>query len=224
MKIFEILMNTISFESASSNSASDYLSHFLKEILPSDCVCVSLMLDRESDWLYLIRLEKDVEPLLVKLKYQRRFSDEFRQIMSENDVSMKESDRKKFWNARNSLNKRLSAYLQELEDKVFGHYRSLLIGSYGDDATVEKTTEKEFKRKFAHLMSLTDERLLTIKCVSLGIDRTAPELIREQLKASFDSIHVPEIEKWLCDVLKPKLAGLKRKHVCLIVDRVWYYL
>lgn len=210
-------MSTISFDCVEANT---YLSHFLERILPSDCICVSLMLDRDTNHLYLIRLEKGLEPLLIKLDYDfTRYSDEFRTIMTDNDSSMKQSDRRKFWNLRNELNRGLKNYLTELETNVFGRNRMLLLGSFGVDEKPENSTIQEFKKRFPSI-SPTAERLLCLKIIILGIDRFMPEQIQAELKQNFDSSHVADIEKWLSDVVRSRLVGQKRKHVCLIVDRV----
>lgn len=218
-------MNTISFE---STEAADYLSQFLSRILPSDCICVSLLLERDTDLLYLVRLEKSVEPMLIKLKFQRRFLDEFRSIMSENDASMKQSDRRKFWNVRNALNKKLVTYLSELETTVFGRCRALLLGSYvavgggaGLSLSSDEGISSEFKRRFSSsAVQLTSERLMCLKLIVLALDQYTLEQIRDELKTCFESACVGDVENWLIEVVKPKVAGLKRKHVCLIVDRV----
>lgn len=210
-------MSTISFDCVEANT---YLSQFLERILPSDCICVSLMLDRDTNHLYLIRLEKNLEPLLIKLDYDfTRYSDEFRTIMTDNDSSMKQSDRRKFWNLRNELNRSLKNYLNELETNVFGRNRMLLLGSFGVDEKPENSTIQEFKKRFPTI-SATAERLLCLKIIILGIDRFTPEQIQAELKQNFDSPHVAEIEKWISDVVRSRLVGQKRKHVCLIVDRV----
>lgn len=210
-------MSTISFDCVEANT---YLTHFVERILPSDCICVSLMLDRDTDHLYLIRLEKGLEPLLIKLDYKHRFSDEFRQMMTDNDSSMKQSDRRKFWHLRNDLNRGLIKFLNDLETNVFGRYRMLLLGSFGEDEKPEQTAIGDFKKRFGSSVSLNSERLLCLKIIMLGLDQLTPEQIQAELKQNFESTHVVEMEKWFSDVLRPRLVCKKRKHVCLIVDKV----
>lgn len=209
-------MSTISFDCVEANT---YLSNFVERILPSDCICVSLMLDRDTSHLYLIRLERGHEPLLIQLDYDARYNDDFRTMMHENDTSMKQSDRRKFWNSRTDLNRNLKVYLRALETNVFGRYRMLLLGSYGADDEAESWMLADFKRRFG--VTLTKDRSLSLKIIMLGcVDHLTRDQIQAELKLNFDSSLVPDIEKWINNIVMPRLAIQKRKHVCLIVDRV----
>lgn len=210
-------MSTISFDCVDEHN---YLRQFVERILPNDCICVSLMLDRDTDHVYLIRLERGLEPMLIKLNYERRYNEEFRQIMSENDASMKCTDRRKFWNVRNGLNRTLKSFLGELEANVFGRHRVLLLGSFGVDERLEQSVLDEFKRRF-FTVTLTKDRLLCLKLILLGLDRTTTsEQICTELRFNFETSHISEIERWISESVKPRVIGLSRKHVCLIVDRV----
>jgi hypothetical protein len=44
---------------------------------------------------YLIRLEKE-ENFLIKIKYNQKFIDIFKEIINDNDLSMKESEKARF--------------------------------------------------------------------------------------------------------------------------------
>lgn len=218
-KIFDTLMSSVSFNCA---EIKDYLEHFLENVLPPDFVCVSLILDPETNNFYLIRLEKDFEPILRKLTYDKKYTENFRQIMMENDISMKQSDRTKFWTTRNLLNKRLSMYLHELENNVLGKYNAFMLGSFGEDSELEKKWIASFKKQFTNV-TYTREKIECLKLIMLGLNYYTQDHIGLILKSDFGE-QTAEYEKWIVNNIKPKTVGIKRKHVCLMVDRVYFIL
>jgi hypothetical protein len=218
LKSFETLIQALSFANSFNR---EYLNNFLSKILPSDCVVISLMLSEQDD-LYLIRIEKACEPLLVRLKLSRSYVDEFKVIMVENDKSMKILDRNKFWSNRNALNKKLNKFLDDLENRVFAHHKSHLLGSFVElslDAFVSK-----FKAHFG-IESLSADKCEFLKTILLGLEFFSDEELLEAFRCeSFEKTNDPKIINeyisYLVTHVKPKLSDAKRKHVCLLVDKV----
>ena len=217
-KIFNTLMTSISFNCI---DVQEYLVNFLEKFLPSDFVCVSLILDPDANNLYLIRLEKDFDPILRKLQFDKKFTDSFRQIMIENDVSMKQLDRHKFWTTRNLLNNKLFSFLNELEKNVLGKYKTLMLGSFGDDGELEKKFIADFRKQFANV-AYNQEKIECLKLILLGLNNFTQDQVSSLLKTEFGE-QTSQHEKWIMSNIKPRIASVKRKHVCLMVDRVNYY-
>lgn len=215
LKIFDTLIQSLSF-SCSSNR--EYFSNFLQNILPDDCVVVGLLLG-DADDLYLIRIEKSLDPVLIKLKFNRKYLDEFKQLMVENDRSMKQSDRNKFWSSRNALNKKLNNYLDELESRVFSYYKSYLLGSYLN-YDLENFINK-FKEYF-NIETMSREKVNSLKMIFLGLEFFTNDELTSALKNEFEKsdIRMDDFILYLMTSVRPKLADAKRKHVCLLVDKV----
>ncbi len=101
----------------------------IEKLMPNNCVVTALVLV-DMNTLCVVRVEKGVEPILYKLKYEQRFSDEFKQIIAENDLSMKMKSSLKFWKTRKMLNQWLAAFSEELDNKVLSFACGLLLGSF----------------------------------------------------------------------------------------------
>lgn len=209
--MFNKVMNSLSFDSLNSN----YLNKFVNEILPNNCVVVGLVLSDMND-LYIIRLERSKDPFLYKLKYNQKYNEEFKQIMNENDRSMKQSDRAKFWSARNSLNKRLYTFLADLEENIFSFSKSLLLGSY-----IEKDLNYllELLKKDLKLTFLNQNQTTLLEIILLGVEIYSVEEIRNGLKNEFKEAQIDEILYYLLEK-KEEFSNFKRKHVCLLIDKV----
>ncbi len=224
-KLSEKFIKSIAFK----NSADmNYLQSFMKSMLPKDLCVLALVLVPEEMDLYLIRLEKSIPPLLTKFKYNRKYTDEFKQIMIDNDKSMKQSDRNKFWTSRNALNKKLNTFMTELEENVFASKKAAFLGSY-----VDFDSEKmlgEFKEQFGLGSSskMNNETDQLLKNVFLGVEFYTSEEIKSILRSIFgsktDEKLIDSYLNYFVDVVKPTLTGAKRKHVCLLNDKVSFYL
>ncbi|CAF0715451.1 unnamed protein product [Brachionus calyciflorus] len=209
-KLIDVLLSNLSFDSV------NYLDEFIDEILPENCVVISLVLD-EMDGLYVARFESKKEPILVKLKYDRKLSEEFKTIMVDNDRSMKQSDRTKFWSSRSALNKKLSHYLEEFESNVFSVYKSLLLGSY-IDINVEKIIE-EFKEKFFPNSKLNKNQENLLRLIILGLEEYSTENVMQCLKLEFKNVCYDEMSDYFFIYVRPKIQNARRKHVCLLIDK-----
>lgn len=209
-KLIEMMLSNLAF------NTKDYFDEFINKIIPENCVVISLVLNDKDD-LYLIRLESRKEPILVKLKYDKKFSEEFKTIMIENDCSMKQSDRNKFWSSRRSLNKKLNTFLEEFETSVFSFYKSLLLGSYVD-INLEKLID-EFKSYFSLNTCLTKTQENLLRLTYLGLEHYSDEDIANCLRIEFKLDKVLEFSEYLIKNVKPKLQASKRKHVCLLIDK-----
>jgi hypothetical protein len=233
-KLFEHFIKSIAFK-IQLDGDSSYLQNFVKNLLPEDLCVLALVLVPDEMDLYLIRLEKNAPPLLTKFKYDQRFTDEFKQIMAENDKSMKQSDRNIFWTTRNFLNKKLSNFVNELEESVFANKKALLLGSYVD-FDVEVMLD-EFKKEFrlvsgaaagasvssaASRMNSESDQLL--RNILLGVEFYSVDDLKGILRSVFGSkVSERSVEAYLAyfvNVIKPKVTGAKRKHVCLLNDKV----
>ena len=187
----------------------------IEKSLPSNFVVVSLVLIHFTD-LYLVRLETGSEPITYKLKYDRKYTEEFKQIITENDKSMKQSDRNKFWTTRSLLNSRLSAFTEEIEKNVLAFARPLLMGSF-KQFNMEKFIDRLKNDLNLGIINKSQQDL--IKIVALGVDILDIKEMKEALSTEFDETKADLISAYVSEK-KTKMASLKRKHVCLLVDKV----
>jgi hypothetical protein len=212
--IYEKLLNSVSFNNTCANK--DYLMNFVDKVLPENCVVVSLVLIDSTD-LFIVRLEKNVEPYLAKVKYNQKFSDEFKTIMIENDKSMKLVERSKFWSSRSALNKRLYNYLEELESTVFSYSKPLLLGSYLNHSMNDLIYQ--FRREILQPGDFINSKQRSLlSMLFLGLEHYDIDDLRLALKTEFSE---QVVEAYACYLLdqKAKLANADRKHVCLLTDK-----
>jgi len=216
LPVFEKLTSSLSFN---SDLNSEYLSNFIKHILPDNSVVVALVLNNVND-LFIVRLERNTEPDYYQLKYDQKYNENFKQIMLENDLSMKQSDRNKYWNTRNILNKRLNTFLEELEADLFRETsKALLLGSYVD-YDMQKLIAS-FKKDLK-ASSLSESQTKLLKIIFLGIEHLTNEEISKALKREFSENLIVKYSSYLMGK-KSELASRKRKHVCLLIDKVKYF-
>jgi separase len=209
--IYEKLTSSLSF----NEMDSQYLFNFVGRVLPSNSVAVALVLNNMND-LFIIRLERDCEPFFYELKYNQKYNESFKQIMIENDLSMKQTDRTKFWSTRNTLNKRLYKFLEDLESNVFtGVSKALLLGSYLN--LDMKQLVRSFKRDL-RIASLTESQERLISVVLLGIEYLTTSELTGALRQEFSDSQVDKFSDYLL-VKKIDLAKEKRKHICLLIDK-----
>jgi len=206
-ELFARITDALSFESRIVVAS-------IEKLMPNNCVVTALVLV-DMKTLCVVRVEKGVEPILYKLKYEQKYSDEFKQIIAENDLSMKTSESLKFWTSRKLLNQRLAAFSEELDNKVLSYARGLLVGSF---TTVDVGQMIEKVGKDVGAESFSSEQNSLLYMVMTGLEFLEGQEIREALETVFRK----DVEKILnCLVeLKPKLTDLPRKHVCLLVDKV----
>ena len=213
VSLYEKITSSLSFNS--SVAGHDFLNKIEKQ-LPSSCVASALVLV-DAKTLYVIRLEKGEEAFLFKLKYSQKYSDEFKQIIAENDRSMKQSERLKFWTSRNLLNSKLAAFSESLDKNVLSFAKGMLLGSFTNfdlNRFIEKL-KKELK------LSLTTEQLHLLKVMLIGLEHLDLQEMREGLCTEFQETEA--LLQYL-SVNKVNLTGLPRKHVCLLVDKVCFFL
>ena len=205
-ELFARITDALSFESKDMVGS-------IEKLMPNNCVVTELVLV-DMKTLCVVRVEKGVEPILYKLKYEQRYSDEFKQIIAENDLSMKMRSLK-FWKTRKLLIQRLAAFSEELDNKVLSFACGLLLGSF---TTVDAGQMIEKIGKDVGAESFSSEQNSLLYMVMTGLEYLEGQEIREALETVFRK----DVEKILnCLVeLKPKLTDLPRKHVCLLVDKV----
>lgn len=188
----------------------------IEHLLPASCVVTALVLCNDMKTLCVIRLEKDIEPVLHKLKYEQKYTEEFKQIITENDRSMKQSERLKFWTSRNLLNQKLATFTEDLDRKVLGYARGLLLGTF---TTLDIGQLCDKFTKDLGLGVLTNEQRNLVRILLIGLEYSESKEVREALETEFRS-DVEKIHAWIME-RKVKLSDLPRKHVCLLVDKVW---
>ena len=213
LPVFEKLTSSLSFN---SDLGSEYLSNFINNILPDNSVVVALVLNNMND-LYIVRLERNVEPDYYQLKYDQKYNENFKQLMLENDLSMKQSDRNKYWNTRNILNKRLNTFLEELEADIFRDTsKGLLLGSYvnHDMQNLIRSFKKDLK-----FSSLNENQTKLLRIIFLGIEHLTSEELTGALKKEFPENLIEKCSSYLSEK-KTEMTLAKRKHVCLLIDKV----
>jgi hypothetical protein len=199
------------------------LKNMIENSLPKNLSILALILLPEKNDLYLVRLEKSCRPMLIKFSFHKRILDDFRWIMTENDKSMKCLDRNKFWSMRNQLNKKLAQFLTDLEVTVFGEKKYLMLGSYLDYDL--DTLCEEFKNEFRlGIINLSAEKELLLKNLILGIEFYSSDDIKSTLKSIYEKYYIDSYYYYFADKLKAKLLGAKRKHACLLLDKVSLFI
>lgn len=160
---------------------------------------------------------------MYKMKYDQKYSEEFKEIIAENDRSMKQSERLKFWTSRNLLNQRLISFSEELDKKVLAYAKGLLLGSF-TEVDIERLIDRIVKK--SSVGKLTSEQRSLIRMLLIGLEHLDDQEIKEALATQFED---DSLAKYIVEY-KLSLTELPRKHVCLLVDKVWtlncvyYYL
>jgi hypothetical protein len=151
--------------------------------------------------------------MLCKVKYDQKYSEEFKQIIAENEKSMKQSERLKFWTTRNLLNQRLVSFSEELDKKVLSYAKGLLLGSF-TEVDLERLIDRLIKKQCMN--KLTPDQRSLIRMILIGLEHLDEQEVKEALSTQFD-------DESLCrNIIEYKLSltELPRKHVCLLVDKV----
>ena len=151
--------------------------------------------------------------MLCKVKYDQKYSEEFKQIIAENEKSMKQSERLKFWTTRNLLNQRLVSFSEELDKKVLSYAKGLLLGSF-TEVDLERLIDRLIKKQCMN--KLTPDQRSLIRMILIGLEHLDEQEVNEALSTQFD-------DESLCRHIieyKLSLTELPRKHVCLLVDKV----
>ena len=233
LDIYENLVNVISF-----NKKSLFQFYFtnIQTQVPSNWTIISLIMNENQ--LYLVRIERNLEPFLFKLqKFSPDLIEKFKKLIAENDESMKQNDRCKFWSLRNQLNKRLIEYLNELDDKLFNFARYFLIGSYSNKNVIEKCEQeiKLFYKKFVlspSKLTLKQKQIIYILFNVLFDDEILNEKmssskVRQQFHdafsyAKFSGKQCESFSNYLLETYlsaPSEIKNIKRKHVCLLIDK-----
>lgn len=148
------------------------------------------------------------------MKYDQKYSDEFKEIIAENDRSMKQSERLKFWTSRNLLNQRLISFSEELDRKVLAYAKGLLLGSF-TEIDIERLINRIIKK--SSVGKLTSEQRSLIRMLLIGLEHLDDQEVKEALATQFED---DSLAKYIVEY-KLSLTELPRKHVCLLVDKVW---
>lgn len=130
-------------------------------------------------------------------------------------MSMKQSERLKFWSTRNQLNQRLATFSENLDHEVLSYGKGLLLGSFTNtdiDLLVDKM------RKELRLGVLNQDQNSLLRVLMIGVEHLNLQEIKDGLKTDFIE-NVSEMANYLIE-MKAKLSNLPRKHVCLLVDKV----
>ena len=146
--VHDDLLKVVSFN---KNSLYEFYESIIETAIPEDWTIIAFVLN--DNQLYLVRLERNAEPFLLKLKgFYQLYLENFKTIIRENYASMNEKDELKFWQKRSDLNVRLIAYLKDLDENLLGFCRYLLLGSYLDKTTIKKCEDE--KRKVYNTFSI----------------------------------------------------------------------
>jgi hypothetical protein len=136
--VYDNLLNAISFN---KTSLFKYYEKSIQTQIPEDWTIISFIINDSQ--LYLLRLERNRVPFLFKLEnFNEKVLEKFKKIIKENEASMKQNDKKKFWEIRRALNKRLIEYLKEIDKNLFDFARYFLLGSYSDKKVMKKCGEE----------------------------------------------------------------------------------
>lgn len=196
------------------------LDGFVNQTLPPDLCVLSLILSPDERDLILVRLERGEKVVVAKFKYDTNYAVVFKHLMQENEKSMKLSDKNLFWSNRNQLNRRLCEFIDDVEEQVFGksHMKGLLLGGYSDYKLNELLGQ--IKLKLTKESFQQNEQLL--RSLLLCIESYSKAEIKQILSTTFEdtSKSIDSIANYLETEFRPKLTGAKRKHVCLLVDKV----
>ena len=232
LNLYEILLNSISFNKKSLFKF--YLTNLQTQI-PANWTIISLILNENN--LYLVRLELNSEPFLFKLKnFNPDVIEKFNQIIQDNDGSMKQNERTKFWTTRNLLNKRLIEYLYEIDDTLFDYARYFLLGSYSNANLIEecKHEMKTFYKKFGlSPIKLTLEQKQVIYLLfnvlfddEILNEKTTKYKFKQHINDAFKyaKFSPKQCETFISYISETYLNNLtrkkiQRKHVCLLIDK-----
>jgi len=242
-KLYDQLNSLLAF----NTDLKKFYCAYLNDHLPNDWSIISIILLDNFD-MYLVRLEKNYEPYLLKLKFDANLIKIFKEIIHENDLSMKQSERTKFWSTRSLINSRLSQFLTDLDENVFSFARIFLLGTYKSahqpavDKEIQAFCEK-FKLSFSSSINTT---IRTRKASSLAASASQlqplTKLQKQILHLLFNAVELSS-QATLMEAFKyarfspkqceqfteyftknesqflVKFSAFERKHVCLLIDK-----
>jgi separase len=231
--VYDNLLNAITFN---KKSIFKYYEKSIQTQIPEDWTIISFIINDSQ--LYLLRLERNRVPFLFKLEnFNEKVLEKFKQIIKENDASMKQNDKKKFWEIRGALNKRLIEYLKDIDKNLFDFARYFLLGSYSDKKVMKKCEEeiKKFYDKFGLKLEglAIDQKQIVFYIFNFLFDgkilnqELTQKRLQENLKSAFKYAKFNEND---CDKFYEyiydnyingdfKMGKLKRNHVCLLIDK-----
>lgn len=217
-KLYEQITTLLGFNSFTLET---FYNEYVPKNLPNDWCVVSFVLLENMD-LYLIRLEKE-ENSLIKIKYNQKFIDSFKEIITDNDLSMKESEKARFWSFRNAINTRLIQFLSDLEENVFSFAKIYLFGSYLTKHQNEIQNEIDIFVARVKLKGLTRIQRQSISLLFNYGDFSNKKLIQETLEyAKFNEDQIEyclDYFKQNADRLGEQFSTFKRKHVVFLIDK-----
>ena len=151
---------------------------------------------------------------MYKLKYDQKYSDEFKKLILENDKSMKQLDRQKFWTSRNLLNQKLGSFTEELDRKVLSYAKGLLLGSF-TEVDIDRLIDRI--KKDQRISSLNQDQRSLLRMILIGLEHLSDSEVKEALKTEFNDID--GLYNYIVEY-RPSLMDLPRKNVCLLIDKV----
>ncbi|XP_070549633.1 separin-like isoform X2 [Ptychodera flava] len=111
----------------------------------------------------LSRIQRDNEPIIVKIPIKQNHSknldqimEEFANILAESKRSVKEMNKQTWWRTRKDLDNQLQVLLQDLENSVLQCWKVLLPGNIVDDQT-----DQEIKKSTCQLYRLLAKQKLS---------------------------------------------------------------
>lgn len=135
---------TPSFISQDGEMDIEEIRSKMNTLLPPSWVTCSLTYDADLEHLYIVRYEKDYDPLILRLPLRRQASredntqimchkeamDELENILATSDVvtkrgsvDMSRNDKMKWWDEREALDQRLMELLQRMETLWLGAFK-----------------------------------------------------------------------------------------------------
>ena len=235
--VHDDLLKVVSFN---KNSLYEFYESSIETAIPEEWTIIAFVLN--DNQLYLVRLERNAEPFLLKLVgFNQQYLEKFKLIIREYYASVNED---KFWNfgkftkrwkTRGDLNHHLIAYLKDLDENLFGFCRYLLLGSYLDKTTIKKCEDeiRKFYDSFSIKMSdLSAEQKQIVGCIfnflldeEIMEQEVTQENIIKHLKSAFEFIGFTDNKRFVDYIIQNfidkktlRTRDIKRKHVCLLID------
>ncbi len=188
--------------------------------------------DDATQDLYFIRIEKNTEPFIHKLNYDTKYLKQFKQIISESDASMKQSERVKFWQVRSQTNENMIGFLNNVQDQIFSYAKYYLLGSLYDPKSnlpngMPKSFQDELDIVYEKLGLNGKNSAIEQKQIIFHLMNSYEHVDRNLLKKAFKQANLNEKQYKLFDAhlakigskLKELASTFRRKHICLLIDK-----
>ncbi len=227
------LINAISFNKKS-------IIQFYKssiQTIPEKLTIISLILN--NDQLYMIRIEKKLEPCVLKLENFslnlinkiKKLIEKYNELLSSLSIIDIKKKGEEFLNQRFELNERLKKYLKEL-DQSFGFARNFMSGSYSHDETISKCQQEinNFYKSFdlnPSNISIKQKSviyyLFNVVFDGISNEKMAEKHFQEAfVYAQFNNIQSKCFSNYLVNkyIKTPiETKNVEKTHVCLLIDK-----